>query len=80
MTKVTGIGCGLSAMAGAFCAVAEGSDHLTATAAAFAFYGLCADLAVQTSALPGSFFTAFLDCLYSTGAQEIEQGLKVSSG
>jgi hydroxyethylthiazole kinase len=80
MTKVTGIGCGLSALAGAFCAVAEDGDHLAATAAAFAFYGLCAELAVQTSALPGTFFTAFIDNLYSTGAQEIEQGLKVSIG
>jgi hydroxyethylthiazole kinase len=78
MTKVTGVGCGLSSVCGAFCAVAEKADHLSATAAAFAFYGLCAELAVQTSALPGSFFTAFLDRLYSTGAQEIEKGLKVS--
>ncbi|RJQ80205.1 MAG: hydroxyethylthiazole kinase [Desulfobacteraceae bacterium] len=76
MTKVTGIGCGLSAVTAAFCAVA-GGDYPAATAAAFAFYGLCADLAIQSSDRPGSFFVAFLDRLYSTGAEEITQGLKV---
>jgi hydroxyethylthiazole kinase len=79
MTKVTGIGCGLSAVTAAFCAVADG-DHLRATAAAFAFYGLCADLAIRESAKPGSFFVAFLDLLYSAGTAEIQAGLKVRGG
>jgi len=78
MTKVTGIGCGLSAVTAAFCAVAEPGDQLTAVAGAFAFYGLCAELAIQTSDRPGTFFVAFLDHLYSAGAQEIRKGLKVS--
>ena len=77
MTKVTGIGCGLSAVTAAFCAMAEG-DYLRATAAAFAFYGLCADLAIRESAKPGSFYTAFLDRLYDTGPEEIQKGLKVA--
>jgi hydroxyethylthiazole kinase len=76
MTKVTGIGCGLSAVTAAFCAVADG-DCLRATAAAFGFYGLCADLAIRESDKPGSFFVAFLDRLYSAGAGEIQAGLKV---
>jgi hydroxyethylthiazole kinase len=77
MTKVTGIGCGLSAVTAAFCAVSDG-DHLAAATAAFAFYGLCADLAIRDSDQPGSFFVAFLDRLYSTGPAEIEAGLKIS--
>ncbi|MCD6586710.1 MAG: hydroxyethylthiazole kinase, partial [Desulfobacteraceae bacterium] len=48
MTKVTGIGCGLSAVTGAFCAISNG-ELLAATAAAFGFYGLCGDLAIQVS-------------------------------
>ncbi len=76
MTKVTGIGCGLSAVVAAFCAVADG-DFLRATAAAFGFYGLCADLAIAESDKPGSFFVAFLDRLYSVGPEEIQKGLKI---
>ena len=77
MTRVTGTGCGLTAVTGAFCAVAE-RDILAATAAAFGFYGLCADVAVKTSDNPGSFFTAFLDALHATGDEEIHQLLQVS--
>ena len=76
MTKVTGIGCGLSAVTGAFCAVADG-DLAQATAAAFGFYGLCADLAVETSANPGSFEVAFIDRLYSTGSEEMKGQLRI---
>jgi len=76
MTKVTGIGCGLSAVTAAFCAVAD--DNLAlATAAAFGYYGLCGDLAVETSDKPASFEVAFIDCLYSTGEEEIKGQLKI---
>lgn len=76
MTRVTGIGCGLSAVTGAFCAVA-GSDLLEATAAAFGFYGLCGDMAVVASEKPGSFQVAFVDCLYTAEAADIEAKLRV---
>jgi hydroxyethylthiazole kinase len=77
MTRVTGIGCGLSAVTAAFCAVAEGR-LVEATAAAFGFYGLCADLAVKISEMPGSFQVAFVDALSSTGADDIRRSLKVT--
>ncbi|MHB8858639.1 MAG: hydroxyethylthiazole kinase [Thermoleophilia bacterium] len=77
MTKVTGIGCGLSAVTAAFCAVAP-DDLARATAAAFGFYGLCADLAIKTSDRPGSFEVAFIDQLYSTGSDEIREHLKIA--
>ncbi|MBI5064292.1 MAG: hydroxyethylthiazole kinase, partial [Desulfatitalea sp.] len=77
MTKGTGIGCGLSAVTAAFCA-RGGGEYLRATTAAFAFYGLCADLAIRESNKPGSFYTAFLDRLYDTGAEEIQKGLKIA--
>ncbi len=77
MTKVTGIGCGLSAMVGAFCAVCDDGDLLSATAAAFGFYGLCGDHAVNVSDKPGSFFTAFVDALYDVRKRDIQEGLRV---
>jgi hydroxyethylthiazole kinase len=76
MTRVTGIGCGLSAVTGAFCAAAP-EDLLMATAAAHACYGLCGDLAIKVSDKPGGFFTAFLDTLYSVDAAAMDVGLKV---
>jgi len=76
MTRVTGLGCGLSAVAGAFCAVAR-DDLLAAVAAAFGFYGLCGELAWGISDRPGSFFVAFLDKLYSAGSTEIQARLRI---
>ncbi|MBA3028770.1 MAG: hydroxyethylthiazole kinase [Desulfobacteraceae bacterium] len=76
MTRVTGMGCGLSAVVAAFCAVEE-ENMARATAAAFGYYGLCADLAIQSSNKPGSFYVAFLDCLYSVGNEEINRYLDV---
>ncbi len=76
MTRVTGTGCGLSAVTAAFCAVAE-KNFALATAAAFGYYGLCGDLAIQTSAKPGSFAVAFVDQLYATSDEEIMRHLKI---
>ena len=76
LTRVTGTGCGLSAVLAAFCAVA-GDRFLDAAVAAFAFYGRCAELAASISDKPGSFYTAFLDSLYSAGEAEITRGLKI---
>lgn len=76
MTRVTGLGCGLSAVSGAFCAVA-GEELLEATAAAFGFYGLCGELALGISDRPGSFFMAFVDALYSSGNAEIRDHLRI---
>ncbi len=78
MTRVTGMGCGLSALTGAFCAVA-GHDLLAATAAAFGVYGLCGDLAIRVSDRPGSFAVAFLDALYAVGPGEIAAHLQVAA-
>ncbi len=78
MARVTGTGCGLTAVTGAFCAVADG-DLTTATAAAFGYYGLCGDLAAETSDKPASFQIAFIDRLYSTGRQAIEGRLKIKA-
>ncbi|MGM0403745.1 MAG: hydroxyethylthiazole kinase [Thermodesulfobacteriota bacterium] len=77
MTRVTGIGCGLSATVAAFCAVA-GKDLLEATVSAFAFYGICGDMAAKIADKPGSFEVAFIDCLYSADEGEIAGMLDIS--
>jgi hydroxyethylthiazole kinase len=78
MTRVTGMGCGLSAVTAAFCAVG-GDDLLAASTAAFAIYGLCGQLAHQISDQPGSFSMAFVDALYTAGRDDIRDLLKVES-
>lgn len=77
MTKVTGMGCGLSAVTGAFCAV-DLDDPARATAAAFGVYGLCGDRAVALSDKPGSFAVAFIDQLYALNREDVARGLKLS--
>ena len=76
MTRVTGMGCGLSAVVAAFCAV-DRSDLAKATAAAFGFYGLCGDLAVRVSDRPASFSVAFIDHLSVVSGEELTRSLKV---
>lgn len=76
MTKVTGMGCGLTSVIAAFCAV-SGGEILKAVAAASGFYGLCAEIAAETSEKPGSFATAFIDALYSADEKDIESLLRI---
>jgi hydroxyethylthiazole kinase len=76
MTRVTGIGCGLTAVVAAFCAVGIEELLLSATAA-HAFYGLCGDLAYESVKEPASFFIRFQDLLYSAGEKEINAHLRV---
>ena len=75
MTKVTALGCALSAMAGAFAAVTP--DMLEATVAAIAVYGVAGEMAARQAQGPGSFRVAFLDCLHSLGQDDLELRLKV---
>lgn len=76
MTKVTGLGCGLSAVVASFVAV-HPFDLLCAVTAAFGFYGLCGEQAASTAANPGSFSTAFIDSLYGSGEAEIMAHLRI---
>jgi hydroxyethylthiazole kinase len=63
MPMITGSGCLLSAMTGAFHAVEK--NPFDAAAAATLFYSLCGEAAAQKALSPGSFRTAFLDALHS---------------
>jgi hydroxyethylthiazole kinase len=63
MTRVTGMGCSASAIAGAF--AATHSDPFEAAVLAAACMGVCGEMAYEKSQLPGSFQIAFLDALAS---------------
>ncbi len=79
MTRVTGLGCALSAVTAAFCAVGQ-DDILAASAAAFGFFGLCGQLAHRISHQPGSFSAAFVDALYAAGRDDIHELMNIESG
>lgn len=75
MTRVTALGCALSALCAAFAAVS--GDHFAAAGAALAIYGIAGEMAAAATLGPGSFRTAFLDTLASIGEPEISTRLKV---
>lgn len=62
MPKVTALGCALSALCGAFAAVAP-DELFDATLAALAMFAAAGDAAGRGAAGPGSFAVAFLDAL-----------------
>ncbi|KAA0989623.1 hydroxyethylthiazole kinase [Dyadobacter aurulentus] len=61
MTKVTGMGCSATAIAGAFAATV--ADPFEAAVSAAVMMGVCGELAYRNAKSPGSFQVAFLDCL-----------------
>jgi hydroxyethylthiazole kinase len=75
MTKVTALGCALSAIVGAFAAIER--DAFVAAAAAAAVYGVCGTLAAKKAEGPGSFRVAFIDALDRIDADGIKTHLRV---
>ncbi|MBV8326200.1 hydroxyethylthiazole kinase [Chryseobacterium sp.] len=75
MTKVTGLGCSASALAGAFIGITE--DQFTATAAAMALLGIAGELAVRESKGPGSLQVNLIDKLYNMTEEEFVSHLKI---
>ncbi|TDE18574.1 hydroxyethylthiazole kinase [Dyadobacter psychrotolerans] len=73
MTRITGMGCSASAIAGAFVAIQ--SNPFEAAIFAAVMMGVCGEMAFQKTQLPGSFQIAFLDAL----AEITPQNLQVSS-
>lgn len=68
---ITGSGCLLSAVIGAFMTI--GDDALMSAMKAVAGYGIAAELAMEKAAGPGSFLPAFLDELYYLKDETIAQ-------
>jgi hydroxyethylthiazole kinase len=80
LTKVTGTGCLLTSVIGAFAAVER--DVLKAAAAALVSYGVAAEMAAKEAGEqgPGSFQIAFLDALSRVGADEIHRYSRIVQG
>lgn len=75
LTKVTGTGCLLGAVAAAF--LATGEKTVQAATAAVAFYGVAAERAALKATAPGSFQIAFLDALSETNAQDVSYKINI---
>jgi hydroxyethylthiazole kinase len=75
MTRVTGVGCALSALMAACCRVEE--DALTAASHALAILGLAGELAAEGVSGPASFRTDLIDRLYSLDRDSLEAGARI---
>ncbi|CAG9612305.1 Hydroxyethylthiazole kinase [Bacillus rhizoplanae] len=73
LTKVTGTGCLLTSVIGAFAAVER--DYVKAAVAAVTLYGVAAEIAANKTADqgPGSFQIEFLNQLANVTAKDVEQ-------
>lgn len=74
MAQVTAIGCALSGITAAFCAVEP--NAFEAAGAAAAVVGLAGERAARTATLPGTFRTAFIDALAAIGPAEVAAGVR----
>ena len=76
MTRVTALGCSLSAIVAAFASLTP--DGFVATAAAITVYGIAGEMAAEKASRPGSFRVAFLDMLDAVGEDDIKARIRVS--
>lgn len=70
LSAVTGTGCLLTAVVGAFLSV--GTDFYQASVKAVCSYGIAAELAHESVAGPGSFLPVFLDELYGLTDEKVK--------
>jgi hydroxyethylthiazole kinase len=75
MTRVTGIGCALTALIAACCAVAPAP--FAATAHALAILGLAGELAAGEALGPGSFRMRLIDVLYNMDEEALAAGARI---
>lgn len=75
MGRVTGTGCGATAILGAFAGV--NPDPVSAAASALAYYGLAGERAAQGAEGPGSFVVRFVDALASLTPDEVAAGARI---
>ncbi|HEX8373827.1 MAG TPA: hydroxyethylthiazole kinase [Geminicoccaceae bacterium] len=76
MDRVTGMGCAVSALLGAFLAVEP--DAYLATAAALLVAGVAGEIAAETARGPGSFVPAFLDAVYTLDAATLAERARLA--
>ena len=75
MGQVTGTGCMLSGIIGAFAAIE--TDPMVAAVGAVAFFGLAGERAALQAKGPGSFKAALLDALFTLRPEDIEAGARI---
>lgn len=75
LTRVTGVGCALGALMGAFAATSD--DALVAATAATGLLTVAADAAADGAAGPGSFAVALLDQLATLTPQQLGERLRL---
>lgn len=75
MGLVSGTGCMAASLTGAFTAVTK--DYLSATATAFAAFGLAGEKAAPMARGPASFKVALLDEVYRLTPEVLEKGARV---
>ena len=75
MTRVTALGCALTAVVAAFTALTD--DAFEATVAALATYAIVGDMAAEVANRPGSYRVAFIDALDAVTPADIHQRLRV---
>ncbi len=75
LTRVTGVGCALGALMGAFAATSD--DALVAATAATGLLTVAADAAADGAAGPGSFAVALLDQLATLAPQQLGERLRL---
>lgn len=76
MTRITGMGCSATAIAGAFAAIQ--SDPFKAAVSAAVLMGVCGEIAFQKAQSPGSFQIAFLDALMEVTPEKLSELAKIS--
>ena len=76
MTRITGMGCSATAIAGAFAAIQ--ADPFKAAVSAAALMGVCGEIAFQKAQSPGSFQMAFLDALMEVTPDKLSELAKIS--
>jgi hydroxyethylthiazole kinase len=76
MTRVTAMGCAITALIAAFTALEP--DSLAAAAAALLIAGVAAEIAAEAAGGPGSFQPAFLDALHGLDQAQIRARARIS--
>ncbi len=73
--RITGAGCGVTAVVSCFCAVEH--DPLIAASCALGYYGLAGEEAARISKGPGTFQVALYDALYNISEETMLKKLKI---
>jgi hydroxyethylthiazole kinase len=76
MTRVTAMGCAVTALIAAFAAIER--DTFAAAGAALLVAGVAAEVAAETAAGPGSFAPAFLDALHGLDEARIRARARIA--